>query len=196
MEPKLYFKTTCAHCGGNVEAPADGVGLWIRCPHCGEKMQLVEASAKTAQTGTAKKSMAWVWIVVFAVAVVGAGAGFLVFKRSRPVTIPPTSAKVEPAKLAPEPEPDLWKGLKPGLVTIEKSPKSRLVYATGTVRNDTDKQRFGVKVALDILDAGGEKLGTTSDYTQFIDAHKEWTFKASINFPKAVSAKIESITER
>jgi DNA-directed RNA polymerase subunit RPC12/RpoP len=200
MEPGSYFKTTCAHCGGHIEAPSEGEGVWIRCPHCGEKTQLTETPTTTTQIASAKKSMVWIWIVVLAVVVVGAGAGLALFKRSRSNT-PQTPTNVEAAKAVParvvqqEPEPDLWKGLKPGPVTIEKSSKSRLVYAFVTIRNDTNKQKFGVKVTLDILDAQGEKLGTTGDYTQFIDAHKEWTAKAIVAFPKAATAKIASISE-
>lgn len=191
MESQTYFKTTCAHCGGRIEAPAEGVGMWIQCPHCAQKTQLGAANSGTA---VAKKSRAWVWVVLCGMVVMAVVGGVLMMRRTA-VPVAQTPAHVAVQKPAPAPEPDFWKGLKPGPVTIDKSPNSRLVYATGTVRNDTDKQRYGVKVTLDVLDGNGEKLGTTMDYAQFIDAHKEWTFKALVAFPKAASAKIASITE-
>ncbi len=151
---------------------------------------------------TPKSSRPLIWIIIAVVVLVFVG-GFVLLKRfgelRRQQTelidtkLKSTSVVATHPKL--EPEPDLWNGLKPGPVTIEKSPKSRLIYAVATIRNDTDKQRFGVKVTLDILDAQGEKLGTTTDYAQFIDAHKEWTFRALVAFPKAAAAKVASITE-
>jgi hypothetical protein len=197
-ETQSHSKCNCQRCGGHIEFPSEGVGVWIRCPHCGEKTQLggVASNPGASPVGK-KKSTAWIWILVCVLLVAGTGAGLFILRRvpiTQPARLP---AKTQPANLTPvpEPEPDLWKGFKPSPVTLDKSPKSRLVYATGTIRNDTDKQRFGVKVALDVLDAQGEKLGTTSDYIQFIDAHKEWTFKALVAFPKAATAKVASITE-
>lgn len=170
--------------------------MWVRCPHCGDKTQLGGATPEL--TLSAKKSKAWIWAVLCAVAVAGGAVGVFVSRRAQTTTPAPSPVKAEapkPAPVAPAPVPDLYKGLKPSAVTLEKSPKSRLVYAVGTIRNDTDKQRYGVKVTLDLLDAKGETLGTTTDYTQFIDVHKEWSFKALVAYPKATSAKITSITE-
>jgi len=143
----------------------------------------------------------WILIVVAVLVFVG---GFVLLKRlgelRRQQTelidtkLKSTTAVVTHPK--PEPEPDFWNGLKPGPVAFAKTPNSRLTYAVGTIRNDTDRQRFGVKVLLDVLDANGEKVGTTTDYTQFIDAHKDWTFKAQVAESKGTAAKILSISEK
>ncbi|MGZ5567891.1 MAG: FxLYD domain-containing protein, partial [Limisphaerales bacterium] len=165
---------------------------------CGEKTQLSASPSNAAQSQAGRKgSKVWIWLLVCVLVVVGTAAAVFVARRPQTTQTPP---KVEVVKEAPapngEPEPDLWSGLKPGPVAIEKTPKSRLTYAVGTIRNDTDRQRFGVKVQLDVLDANGGKLGTTTDYTQFIDAHKDWTFKAQVAEAKGTSVKIVSITEK
>jgi DNA-directed RNA polymerase subunit RPC12/RpoP/flagellar basal body-associated protein FliL len=210
MESKSFFKSFCARCGEHIEAPTEGAGMWIRCPHCGEKTQLVapppevEATAEPIRAAD-KPSTRITWVVIAAVALcvlVAVGAVTFFFsqgRKNRAATGVPSIVRKTPkpksAAPAVEAQPDLWKGLKPGPITIEKSGKSRLVYAIGTIRNDTDKQRYGVKVTLDVLDSKSERVGTTTDYTQFIDAHKEWTFKALITGSKAASAKITSISE-
>jgi DNA-directed RNA polymerase subunit RPC12/RpoP len=210
MEPKSYFKSTCANCGGHIEAPAEGAGMWIRCPHCNEKTQLTLPSSSAAPSkhisaspdAQPRNSRRVLWISLGAVLILFLVAGAFVLQRIQQMRREkmdkvPLTAHTESTVSAPKPapQPDLWKGLKPSAVTIEKAPKSRLVYAVGTIRNDTDKQRFGVKVLLDILDAQGENLGTTTDYTQFVDAHKDWPFKALVAFPKAATAKVRSVTE-
>ncbi len=190
-----HSKCSCKQCGGHIEFPSEGAGMWIRCPHCGEKTQLTGPSSVPK-----KKSKSYLSIVILVIIGIAAMTFNIVrwVRRSHSSPAPQATTQT-PAKPAtaqkPAPEPDLWKGFKPGPVSIDKSGKSRLVYAVVAVKNDTDKQRFGVKVTLDILDGQGEKLGTTSDYTQFIDAHKEWTFKALVAYPKATAAKVTAITE-
>ena len=39
-----YLSNDCPHCGGGIEFPAHGVGEWIDCPHCREKIQLCQPS--------------------------------------------------------------------------------------------------------------------------------------------------------
>jgi hypothetical protein len=55
-----------------------------------------------------------------------------------------------------------------------------LVYAVGTLTNDTTRQRFGVKVEIDVLDAHRNKLGSATDYTEVIEPGKEWKFRALV----------------
>jgi flagellar basal body-associated protein FliL len=185
--------------------------MWIHCPHCNEKTQLMAPpptlQLPTAQPGSPqKKSTArTVLIIIVGVVVLALLAGvavmFIGFKAQTRKQIPApvihrvAKPQTDTAQLEPETQTDLWNGLKPGTVSIEKSAKSRLVYVTGTVRNDSEKQRFGVRVTLDLLNSSGEKIGSTTDYTQFIDAHKEWSFKALVANPKVTNAKISSIKE-
>jgi hypothetical protein len=65
----------------------------------------------------------------------------------------------------------------------------------GTVTNPLDRQRFGVKVEIDLLDAAGNKVGTASDYAQVIEPKAAWHFKALVVAAKPAGAKLASITE-
>ena len=210
MEPSSYFKSTCAHCGGHIEAPTEGAGMWIRCPHCAEKTQLVAPPPKLDAQPVARRSAdnnssdyrlaIIIGVSLLLVAAVGAALWRVraeALKRKPPIraTVTTPAAASPTPKPVPQPEPYLWNGLKPGPITIEKSAKSRLIYAIGTIRNETDKQRFGVKVALDVLDANGEKIGSAVDQTQFIDAHQDWNYKALVTSAKATTAKVTAITE-
>ncbi|MEO5804193.1 MAG: FxLYD domain-containing protein [Verrucomicrobiota bacterium] len=80
-------------------------------------------------------------------------------------------------------------------VTLEKSEKSRLIYAIGAIRNQSNRQRFGVKVELDLLDEQGMKLGSATDYVSVIEPRKEWKFRAMVTEPKAASVKVTAIME-
>ncbi len=84
--------------------------------------------------------------------------------------------------------------MPPGEVVLEKS-GSRLLYAVGTIRNESDRQRFAVKVDLDLFDANETKIGSASDYTPIIEPRKEWRFKALVTDPKAVRAEVSGIKE-
>lgn len=70
-----------------------------------------------------------------------------------------------------------------------------MVYAAGTVKNSSNRKRFGVKVELALLDRAGQKLGTATDYRQVLEPGGQWRFKALVVDSKAVSAKLESIKE-
>ena len=78
---------------------------------------------------------------------------------------------------------------------MEKTPGSSLVYVTGTVRNLSDRQRFGVKMEFDLFDAQDRPAGTATDYQSELDPHGDWSFKALVMESKAVSARFHSIAE-
>ena len=118
---------------------------------------------------------------------------------------PPATSTVKPAistnvsppvvTTPPAPPPDPWNGIKEGAITIERSGDSKLIYAVGILRNESDHQRYGVKVTLDLLNAKKETIGLATDYTQWIDVGKEWKFKALVTEPEAVSARVVAVTE-
>jgi hypothetical protein len=89
--------------------------------------------------------------------------------------------------------------LKVGETISVEEPKgakgSRLVYATGAVKNESDVQRFGVRVDLDLFDSAGAKVGTATDYTQSIEPRATWRFRALVVERRAMSAKLAKITE-
>jgi len=86
-------------------------------------------------------------------------------------------------------------GFRVSAITLEKTPGSSLVYAVGTLTNPSDRQRFGVKVELDLLDSAGQKVGTTKDYQQVIEPKGQWRFRALVVGSKAASARLASVME-
>lgn len=80
-------------------------------------------------------------------------------------------------------------------VELEKATGTSLVYAIGTVKNNTDHKKFGVKVQLDLFDKAGQKIGAATDYQQVMETNSTWRFKALVVDSKAASAKVTSIKE-
>lgn len=122
-------------------------------------------------------------------------------KPKKKTTGTPTNAE-RPVTTEATPKPGTAKGpkspgdLKSGDVILEKSKGgSSLVYAVGTVANNSDHQRFGVKVEVDILEQSGKKVGKATDYIQVIEPRGTWRFHALVLEDKAAAAKIASIKE-
>lgn len=126
-----------------------------------------------------------------------AGAWALIQHRSaHSESAPPAPANTPMPPPAKPPRPDPWHGLFASEVTLEKQPGSRLVYAVGTVSNESDRQRFGVKVELDLFDPNEVKVGSATDYTQVIEPGKQWKFKALVTDPSAVRAQLTAVREQ
>lgn len=85
--------------------------------------------------------------------------------------------------------------LKVGAIKLEKTPGSSLVHAIGTIRNDSDYERFGISIALDLIDVKGARIGSTRDYKDLIEPHKSWQFNALVTDKKAVAAVVNSLKE-
>jgi len=107
---------------------------------------------------------------------------------------PGKAAAQEPAEAGHKPNKSLA-DLKAGEISLEITKGSSLVYAVGTITNDSEFQRFGVKVTLKLLDQKGATVGTTRDYIGILEPHQAWQFRALITDPKAVTAALDSIKE-
>ncbi len=83
-----------------------------------------------------------------------------------------------------------------GPVTLEKAENGDLSYAVGVLRNESSRQRFGVKVELALLDGQGERVGSATDYTPSILPGKEWKFKALVMERSTVRAELANVTEQ
>jgi hypothetical protein len=204
-----YSKCVCQHCGGHIEFPTEGAGQTISCPHCQWQTPLtISHPAPAVEVGGGAKLRKRIFAVfaVAAIVVAGAGIGVLHFLKPTAVEPPPNQSSAAggtapgdagPIPVAkPVPPPDPWHGLKAGKVSLEKPGDGRLIYAVGTVRNTSDRQRFGVKVQLDVVDAQGDTLGSATDYTQVMDPGKEWNFKALVTDRNAAAAKLVNISEQ
>ena len=85
--------------------------------------------------------------------------------------------------------------LKVGNITLEKAKGTSLIYAVGTLKNDSDHQRFGIKIELDLLDARSERVGVAKDYRSTLEPRQQWRFRALVLDNRAVSAQVASIEE-
>jgi len=87
---------------------------------------------------------------------------------------------------------------KAGEIVVQR-PKgtkgSRLAYAVGTLSNSSAARRLGVRVELEMLDQAGQKIGTASDYCGVIEPGGSWTFRALLNDPRAMAARLADIKE-
>ena len=81
-------------------------------------------------------------------------------------------------------------------VTIDQTAGSTLAYATGWLKNETDRQRFGVTVEIDLLDSGGAKLGRATDYAPVIEPRAEWKFRALLTPKNVASARVTGVQEK
>jgi hypothetical protein len=219
MQPESFLKCPCENCGAHIEFPAEGIGQTIPCPHCGWKTKLLKSGEPAAASPIAgnspKRARPVRWIALGSLSLVAAMAfGIFVARKNSPpdkteqpileatvenIAAQEASEKKRPArrpkKAAAKPEFES-NGLAALRVDVEKSDNSGLVYATGTIRNKSDRQRFGVKVELDLFDAQNTKIGSTTDYAQVIEPRKEWNFRAMVTEADAASAKVTSITEQ
>ena len=85
--------------------------------------------------------------------------------------------------------------LKATDIRIERTGGSGLVYVVGDLRNDSDHQRFGVKIELELVNSQSAKVGTATDYLQLIEARAVWHFRALVLEPKTAGARLGRIQE-
>ena len=200
-----FVKGECRHCTGHIEFPAETAGQTIVCPHCGEFTELVPPELPGKTKGS---SNIWPGIALVVCLVAGALAGgYLYWQKAGksgglaaqpPPTVQsstPTSAPiaVAPAKSQPPQVVTNDFGIMP--FKLEKTPGSSLVYVIGTLKNMTDHQRFGVKIAFGLFDDNQNPVGSATDYQSVLEPNGEWRFKALVMESKAVSAKFNSIAE-
>jgi hypothetical protein len=165
--------------------------------------------------GASPKTKVGLRIGLAVLLVVMMGGGYLAYKRflnepevepspqpqnvSRKKKEPATNTTPATSETVSTPAPKAAKSaqdLKTGTVSLEKSKGgSSLVYGVGEIRNESDYQRFGVKVELNVFDAAGKNAGKATDYIQVIEPHGSWRFHALILDPKATSAKIANVSE-
>jgi hypothetical protein len=197
MSVSKHLNGECQHCGENIEFPAEAVGTTTHCPHCGQVTELLLA---VPETESSLPTRAIVYTVIATVILAGGLIGTQVaLNRARRLLGHQTDAPAPPAPkpaAAPAPAgPAPKDGLQVSSITLEKTAGSSVVYAVGTVRNETDRRRFGVRVECDLFDGTGKKVGSAKDYQQVLGAKAEWQFRARVLATNPVSAKLASVTE-
>jgi hypothetical protein len=205
MPSTKYLKGECQHCAGHIEFPAESIGTIVPCPHCGRETELRLATPPVEPT-VPRRVVVWTLITIL-VLVAGLVAVIIGLKyyqaqteRRREQAAAAAAAR-KAAEVPPVPPPPILEetiakaGFHVSNITLEKTPGSSLVYAVGTVNNTTDRQRFGMRIEMDLFGADGQKLGTATDYQSVIEAQAQWKFKALVVDSKAVSVKLASLKE-
>jgi hypothetical protein len=76
-----FFRTTCAHCQGPIEYPAELVGTSTPCPHCGESTEL-DLPAPEIESGVPRRRIVWT-VVACVILVAGLIAAMVALSRAR-----------------------------------------------------------------------------------------------------------------
>ena len=186
-----YQKCACQKCRGHIEFPTSSAGELVNCPHCGAPTKLFLPATPTSRKFTLITSAVLAFLIL-----VAAGVMFYRSSTPKPVLGPSTLTTNATANTTISAGFTELNDFKVGQVTLRKADGNGLIYAVGTVKNDTDRQRFGVKIELDLLDAQDEKIGSASDYVAVMEPRKQWQFRALLTEPKTVKAKLAKIDEQ
>ena len=199
-----YLKGECAQCHGHVEFPAEAAGMTIDCPHFGKPTELLLATPSEVPF-LPQRTIVWT-VVAIVIAALGV-AGMLIPLHLAQKKIAQKNAAAEKARAtaaqnfqaepptAPD-DPAAKAAFRVSAITLEKAQGSSLTYAIGALINTTNRQRFGIKIELDLLDATGNKIGTATDYQAVIEPNGKWKFKALCVDSNAKSASLASIKEQ
>ena len=175
------------------------------CPHCGKSTELLLAAPPDEPT-VPRRTIVWTMVAVL-ILCAGLGGVMLALRRTenwaprRKEHSAPTNSMAAADSSAPKQansralNPWGETGFGVSGINLERTSGSSLVYAVGTITNLTDRQRFGVRVELDLLDNSDKKMGTARDYQQVIESNGRWQFRALVMDSKATGAKIASIKE-
>lgn len=196
MSATRYFKCNCQQCGGRIEYPVESVGTAVECPHCGQQTDLtLPAPLETGSEPRKRIGWAITGAIILLVGIIAIVVAIGWVNRLTPAGQAKVPAKGSlPPPAVPTERIKVMSGFKVGQMNIETAGNFR--YATGLIRNETDRSRFGVRVELDLLDEFGEKMGSTSDYAAIIEPRGEWRFRAMVLETNAASAAIRAIKEQ
>jgi len=203
MNRTKYLKGACQHCAGHLEFPAEMVGLPTPCPHCGQQTELLLV-VPPEESAIPRKALLWTFSAMVVLGL-GFGGALIDLKRAQrlaerqrqqaPATMLPTELAISQTEGETKKESAAENGFVVSEIKLEKNAGSSLVYAVGTAKNSSKRQRFGVKIEIDLFDAAGQKVGTATDYRQVMDSEEQWGFKALVIDSKAISAQLKSIKE-
>jgi len=182
MNPTKYLKCSCQNCGGHIEFPAEAVGMSFQCPHCSWSTPLtVEVPEEAAPKP--RRRIGWIvaGVVILLAGVIASVTAVTWLQRIAARNQEANAVSAQRAAIVKRQTSSLpastgtsINGFTIGVVTIKRTPGTTFIHAVGLLKNELDKQRFGVKVELDLLDGTGAKLGTASDYRDLIEPKSEW----------------------
>ena len=197
MSNRNFVKGKCQHCAGHLEFPADGDGETIPCPHCGQPTEFT-APVSTNKTNEIRRVSIVITALILLITIV-LTIVFSFKKKSAPAVSANQTALAAQTNLSgAETLRASWERTNDfaiSAIKLEKPSGSSLVYASGTVRNLGSQRRFGVKISVQLFDKENQPVGQSHDYQPLMEPDAEWHFKALVLGAKAVSARINSISE-
>jgi hypothetical protein len=196
-----HLKGSCQSCGSHIEFPAEIVGTSIECPHCAQQTELM-LDLPSHEPTIPRSTLMWTGLTVLLL-LLGLLGALTALKRAQksagqkgePARAAEPQANTEAMPMTPQDELVVKAEFRCAGVTLQKNPGSSLVYAIGTLTNTAGRQRFGVKIVLDLFDESGVKVGEATDYQQLIEPAGQWSFRALVVAPKVATARISSLHE-
>jgi hypothetical protein len=188
-----FLKGECSECRGHIEFPAEAAGTTADCPHCGKPTELMLVVPEQ-ESVISKKTIVY---LVVALLILGGGlvGAMVALNRAKDIAAEKGATK-QTSKDAPKAtNPFASQGFEASPVKVEKAANSALVYATGSVRNLENRQRFGVRIELELLNEGGSKVGEARDYQAIIETNGVSHYRAQVLEKKAVGARVVAIKE-
>lgn len=184
----------CQHCGGQFTFSAETVGLTAACPHCGRQTELLLAAPPQAPT-VPVKTMVYTGLAVLILVGGLIGAMIAVNRLQRTAQQRKSAAVPDRTTVPATTDTFAAAGFRISTITLESTLGSSAVYAVGSIRNTTARPRRDLKVELELLDAAGRRVGTTTGRHLALEPNAEWQFKMLVEFPQAASARIISIKD-
>ena len=148
--------------------------------------------------GSPARTKAIIFTIIVLIILVGGGGGMIMaLKRAQRLKAQKKQSQAAPVPQSPPKpvDPIAAAGFRASPVTLDQGEGSSIVYAVGTVSNLTNRQRFGVRIELELLDASSNKVGNASDYRATLEPNEEWRFRALVVEKKTASARVATIKE-
>ena len=162
------LRGVCQHCGGPIEFHAEAAGTTADCPHCSQPTELM--LAQPPEEDSPLRTKAIVFAIIAVVILIGGLVGAsIALKRAKRLRAEQGTIAAKPTEPAARLDPFAQNGFRVSSVSLGKGQGSSLVYAVGSIVNTTNRQRFGVKVELDLFDAAGVKVSMASDYQKVME---------------------------
>lgn len=192
MSRTKYIKGECQNCRAQIEFLAEAAGTSADCPHCGKPTELLLAAPKH-ESIVPRKAIVFA-VIGIVILVAGLIAAQIALNRAKRLT--GRSGQAQSTLQSNSNDPIARAGFHASPVSLEKTPGSSLMYAVGTVTNQSTRQRTDLRVELDVFDASGQKIGTATDFQPALGPKAHWQFRALVVDAKAASARIAEIKEQ
>jgi hypothetical protein len=191
MNPTKRLTGVCSECGGSIEFQAELIGTMAQCPRCRKQTELTLAPLPDEPLLSRKA------IIVTTVAIVILAAGVIVpvvgLKHFEKLA---ARQKGRAAPAAGAKDTTTAAGFEVSAFSLEKGQGGKETYAVGTVVNTSGRSRSRVTLEIDLLDAGGRKVGIARDFQPVLEPGAKWQIKVPVaGSPEAASAKVASIKE-